>query len=118
MTTNIANSLSIEPARSGRWLRFDGDLNFATVDEARRLIARALAEAKADVVLDLRHVGLLTSMGIELLIEASRLDGATSCVILPNGRVEEVLRIAKLESRFRIAHSEDEALRMAGIDGD
>lgn len=112
MTTNTIE-LSMEDG--GRIVRLRGDLNFATVDEARSGLLEAIESAPETVIVDLRDVTLLASMGIELLLDAARRCERRTCILLVNSRVDEVLRIAGVQKHFRVARSEVEADRMAGV---
>ncbi len=111
----IANTLAITADHGGRWLRLRGDLNFATVDEARVDLARQMDEAQGAVVLDMREVGLLASMGIEMLLTLTRSGSVRRCVLLVNPGVEDVLRIAGVMRHFTVVRSAEEARRLAGL---
>lgn len=112
MTTN---TIALSREDGGRIVRLRGDLNFATVDDARAELLEAVESAPETLILDLREVGLLASMGIELLLEASRRCERRTCVLLVNPDVADVLRIAGVQKYFRVARSEAEASRLARI---
>lgn len=104
-----ANTLTLTTRPGGRWISLRGDLNYATVDEARSELREAIAPGDAPIVLDLREVSLLASVGVNLLIDAALAQPARRCVVLANGLVAEVLALSGAARWFDLVKTEAEA---------
>lgn len=94
----------------------EGDLDFHASPEVRRELAR-LADRKAPVILiNLQQVGYIDSSGlatfIELFQKIRRYGGKLVLFNLSPG-VRSVFEIAKLDSVFRLAGDEREAIALA-----
>jgi len=104
------NVMTVRTDREGAWLRFQGDVNYATAPEIRHTLADLRAAGVAPRVLDLREVTLLSSIGIELLIECARqFDADSGPIVIANDNVDQVLNITGIASRFTIVRTEKEA---------
>ncbi len=113
------NTLDFDLTPDERWLRLQGELNYATVADARERVAGWLDHATPPVVVDLRDLTFITSMGIEMLLSLVSRDAATSAgrdvVLLVNPIVEEVLKAAGVASLFTLARAEADAAGLAGL---
>ncbi|UOZ02655.1 STAS domain-containing protein [Amycolatopsis sp. WQ 127309] len=88
-------------------LAFTGELDLATAPEARTIAAqaheKAAAEAGKRLVIDLRAVTFLASVGLELLADhRSRAEhtGVTIALVATTRTVTRVLEVTGLDTRF------------------
>lgn len=108
------NAMSVQPDRGGAWLRFQGNINYATAPQLQCEIGGLSERGVVPDVFDLRSVTLLTSIGIELLLECGmNRPKARPLVLIVNDDVENVLRITGISHRFAIARTESEAESLA-----
>ncbi len=107
------NTLELTEDQGGRVLRFAGDLNYATIDDARKGIDRASDASPEGVVLDLTKIEMFTSVALQMLLEVTS-DRSERLVLLINDRIEGILDVTGVRRRFTIALDLDDALRKAG----
>jgi anti-anti-sigma factor len=103
------NTLDMTMERDGRWIRLVGDVNYATTEQVRAALAEPTQASGGSVVLDLRDVSFMSSMGLELLLELERRQAPGRLILLLNPMVEELFDVTGLRGRFSIAGSETEA---------
>ncbi|MEC9372926.1 MAG: STAS domain-containing protein [Planctomycetota bacterium] len=108
------NTLQLRTDHDGRWLRFEGDVNYATIDEVRETLREGLRKASAPIVFDMRGVTFLGSMGVELLLECAKEDARQRLVLLLNEEIDRVLNAAGVKGKFRVAATAGDAERMVG----
>jgi len=113
------NTLDFDLTPDERWLRLQGELNYATVGEARARVSGWLDHATQPVVVDLRDLTFITSMGIEMLLTLVSRDAVSAtgheAVLLVNPIVEEVLTAAGVTSLFTLTRAESDAASLAGL---
>lgn len=73
-----------------------------------------IAEGRKHLVVDLQGLGFINSVGLSFLVAVlrhSREAGGDVVLLHPSEHLLKLLRITKLDSIFRTAQSEEEALR-------
>jgi anti-sigma B factor antagonist len=105
------------PLREGRWglkidesrrgdivvLRLHGELDLKTAPDLRIRLGDVVRRCDADVVLDLEGVSFIDSTGLAAMLNALRRltrAGRRLAVVAPEGPVERILRITRLDSTF------------------
>jgi anti-anti-sigma factor len=86
-------------------LRVRGELDLAAVPEVRTRFGELTSNGVRNIVLDLREVTFMDSMGIGLLIELSNqtsTDGLGFSVLPGDGQVRSVLRLTGMDDRIPI----------------
>lgn len=76
------------------------------------------AARKRPAIVDLSGLEFIASLGIGMLIAAARTlrgHGANLVLLSPGGRVEEVLRAARIDEVIPIVSSREEALERLGL---
>lgn len=96
-----------EQARQGSVAVISGDepLTVDTLEPVRELIEACTSEGRPDVVIDLKHIPLIDSAGLELLVEfrqqcISR--GGMVHLAAPDRLCQDILRITGIENLFEI----------------
>jgi len=106
------NTLTMTTEREGRWIRLVGDVSYATIEQVRASLADPRVADVGPIVLDLREVSFIGSMGLEVLVDLAARQGPEGVILLLNPAVEEVLSVTGLRERFRVAESETDADRL------
>lgn len=88
-------------------IRFRGELDIATVDYAERELTK-LEAGKREVVLDLRELQFLDSMGLRLILRAdarARDEGREMRIVKGTEQVQRVFRLTRMDERLAIVDS-------------
>jgi anti-sigma B factor antagonist len=97
-------------------LQLDGELDLATAGLVPEAVARLVRDGHSRIVVDLRHVHLIDSVGVRALLHIRRriwrIDGAVAfvCAQEPTGRV---LRVMGLYDALKCTDDFDTALTRA-----
>lgn len=86
-------------------LRVSGELTSDQADSFRRSCLDRLSCGARDIVLDVEHLSLIDSAGLELLIwlgEEVSDHGGQLRIVRPDETVRKILEITRLERRFDI----------------
>jgi len=106
-TDHDSGNLFIARVREGDGevtVAFEGELDLASVDEAKAAIRAARDRGGGAVVVDLRGLAFFGSVGLRSLVEVSQ-DTAGSgrrLTLVPNDNVRRLLEIAGVSERFDI----------------
>jgi anti-sigma B factor antagonist len=101
----IARPLQVDYEREGEraQLTLAGELDIATVPRLQEAIDNALAEAPAELVVDLRPLGFLDSSGLRLFIvlaDRAREEGFRLALVRPGKAVLQVFQITRAEENL------------------
>ena len=95
-------------------LTISGDLTTDQADAFRRACLDRFEAGICDIVLDIEHLTVIDSAGLELLLwlidEVSDRRGALK-LVKPDETISEILRITRLERRFDIDESIEAAAK-------
>ena len=109
--------LSYEDHGAVTVLTVSGELTADQGDSFRRTCQDRFGSGIKDVVLDIEHLSLLDSAGLEsllwLLDEVSDRSGQLR-MVKPDDSIRKVLQITRLEKRFNIHHSVESAITGVG----
>lgn len=86
-------------------LRLSGELTADQADSFRRSCLDRLASGVHDIVLDMEHLSLIDSAGLELLLwlgEEVSDHGGQLRMVRPDDTVRKIFEITRLERRFDI----------------
>ena len=105
---------SFEDHRSTTVLTVSGELTFDQVDSFRRSCIDRLSGEIKDIVLNLEHLTLVDSSGLEVLLwlkeEAGNKQGQLR-LVNPDSTILKILEITRLDSRFEIHQSIETAAK-------
>lgn len=100
---------------SSEWLILDGDLDFHSSPQVRTELGKVVAKQPAKILVDLKNVSYIDSSGlatfVELFQKIKRYSGKLVLFNL-NPAVRSVFEIAKLDTIFKLAATETEALAL------
>jgi anti-sigma B factor antagonist len=102
-----------EPLPGGLALTVSGELDLATSPELREHLAAALESGMTRVVVDLREVTFMDSIGLAAIVHARsrlRADGCLALVVAPGSYAELVLEIAGMPRALAIFADRDDAI--------
>jgi anti-sigma B factor antagonist len=82
----------------------EGELDLASVDEAKAAIRAARERGDGAVVVDLRRLAFFGSVGLRSLVEVSQETAPSGrrLILVPNANVRRLLDIAGVSERFDI----------------
>jgi anti-anti-sigma factor len=104
-TADVPLAVDVERDGDAATVRIDGELEFATAPQLRTILLDLAHDGARPVVLDMRRVSFLDSVGISLLIQAKkRLAASGSDLVLqaPQANVRRVLEISGVSDLFHI----------------
>jgi anti-anti-sigma factor len=84
----------------------DGELDLTAIDQLQRFVQQLLDEGEDDVVLDLRDMTVLDSVGISTLIRLHQAVSAQGSVLRVQNPAEPVRRVLDLTGVSRYLHVE------------
>ena len=102
-----------EPLPGGLALTVSGELDMATAPELRERLGAALDAGVTRIVVDLREVTFVDSVGLAAVLHArSRLlaDGRLALVVVPDSYAQLVLEIAGMPRALAIFEDPDAAI--------
>ena len=106
--------LSYEDHNTVSVLTMSGELTADQADAFRRACQERINAGIRDLVLDLEHLSLIDSAGLELLLwltdEASRHQGQVR-LVNPDETVAKILRLTRLDRRFSTHQTVEDAAR-------
>jgi anti-anti-sigma factor len=105
--------LTEQPLPRGLVLAVAGELDLATAPELRERLGAAVDAGAAEIVVDLRAVTFMDSIGLAAVLHArSRLreDGRLALVVAPDSYVHLVLEIAGMPRALAIFENRDAAV--------
>ena len=97
-------------------LGLDGSLNLAGADQIKAQFLALTAAQKKSAIVDFSKVDFVASMGMRLLIAATKplaREGKKLIVLNPQPEVDKVLEAAGMTNVLAIAHSEADARELA-----
>jgi anti-anti-sigma factor len=97
-------AIEVQPTPHEVVVRVKGELDLSTVPTLRAVLD-GIDPRHRRVVLDLRDVSFLDSMGVGLLVEASRRCASELCELVlrsPSERVRQVLELTGLDDMLRV----------------
>jgi anti-sigma B factor antagonist len=106
--------LSYEDHDNTSLVRLSGELTADQTDFFRRTCSDRLAAGKRNVVLDMEHLTLIDSAGLEMLLwlmEETSERGGQLRLVRPDETVQRILYITRLDRRFDIHHSLESAAK-------
>lgn len=108
--------IEIKPDAQGvQLIQLEGDLDFHSSPELRAELAKLIDGQASKVLVDLKKVNYIDSSGlatfVELFQKMKRYGGKLILFNLTQG-VRSVFEIAKLDTIFRLANSEKDALAL------
>ena len=87
-----------------------GEIDIASADELREVLAGAVSSGAAEIWLDLSDVEFMDSTGVTAIVDARcNLDGRRFALICPDGPVRRVIEIAGIDRAIAIHASRAEA---------
>ena len=98
-------------------VRVDGDVDVANTLGLRDMLAEAMDDGRASVLLDLGGVDFIDSAGVGLLVSAHRRAQAASgvfAVAAVSPTVARVLQLTRTDRVLRVLPSVEEALEVLG----
>jgi anti-sigma B factor antagonist len=107
----VIDEESLEP--SGVIFTVSGELDVATVPQLRRRLGAALQDGARHVVIDLRTLEFLDSIGVATLLHAARQlgdDGRLAVVVAPESYIRLVFEIAGLPQCLDVVETRAEAV--------
>ena len=110
------NLTIVEQSENLTVLSLEGSLNLAGVEQIKAQFLELSAAQNKSAIVDFSQVDFVASMGMRLLIEASKplaRDGKKLIVLNPQPVVDKVLESAGMTNVLEIAHSEAEARALA-----
>lgn len=96
---------------------FDGRLDVAGVDAVEARFAEAAAGAPGGIVVDMREVSFVASLGLRMFVAVARKligDGRAMVLYGCQPAVAEVFEMAALDDLFRVVPTEESALATIG----
>jgi anti-sigma B factor antagonist len=90
------------------WIAARGEVDLFTAPDLKESLARALADSRRDVVLDLCEVGFIDSTGLSLLLNTQRRlirQNRRFMVVCPDGPVLHTLRLTGIADGLPIYRS-------------
>jgi anti-sigma B factor antagonist len=106
--------LSYEDHNTVSVLTMSGELTADQADAFRRACQERINAGIRDLVLDLEHLSLVDSAGLELLLwltdEAARHQGQVR-LVNPDETVAKILRLTRLDRRFATHQTVEDAAR-------
>ena len=90
-----------------------GEIDLSRASSFRNLLAQAIDDADARVVVDLRQVPYMDSSGLATLVEAMQLSRRTDTRLVLFGlqeKVRSIFEIARLDAIFTITETQDDAV--------
>lgn len=114
--------LTEEPLPSGLAFTVSGELDLATTPDLRERLGAALDSGATRIVVDLREVTFMDSIGLAAIVHARsrlRADGRLALVVAPDSYAQLVLEIAGMPRALAIFAEREEAVehvlgRLAG----
>ncbi len=94
-----------------------GSLDIASTRDIELRFSASTAGRHKALIVDLSRVQFLASLGLGMLIKVAqnlRADRVPVILLAPNDAIEQVLRIARLESLMPVAQTLEEARKLAG----
>jgi anti-sigma B factor antagonist len=87
-----------------------GEIDIASADELREVLAGAVISGAAEIWLDLSNVSFMDSTGVRAIVDArGSLNGRRFALICPDGPVRRVIEIAGVDRAIAIHASRAEA---------
>lgn len=106
--------LSYEDHNTISVLTVSGELTVDQGDAFRRACQDRLAAGIRDIVLDIEHLALIDSAGLELLLwlteEIGRRNGQVR-LVKPDENIDKILQLTRLQRRFNIHPSVESAAK-------
>ena len=105
--------MTVEPLPSGLAFTVSGEVDLATAPELRERLSAALDSGVTRVVVDLRAVTFMDSIGLAAIVHARsrlRADGCLALVVAPDSYPQLVLEIAGMPRALAIFADRDAAV--------
>lgn len=109
--------MPIEACKKGRVtiVQFSGTMTIGTGDiELREQFRKLIDRGDRLFIFNMQEVSYMDSGGLgetaACCLRAAEADGVIKLVVTPGGKVEQILRITKLDRAFEVFHDEEEAL--------
>ena len=109
--------LTEEPLPGGLVLIVSGELDLATAPDLRERLGEAVDSGMKRIVVDLREVTFMDSIGLAAVVNARsrlRASGRLALVVAPDSYPELVLEIAGMPRALAIFADRDEAIAHVG----
>ena len=107
--------MTIEVRKKGKVsiVHFSGTLTIGNSDDLRERF-KALVQDGTMFIFNMRDISYIDSAGLgetaACCMRSAEADGVIKLVVAPGGKVEQVLRITRLDRAFEVFHDEEEAL--------
>ena len=105
--------LTEEPLPGGRLLAVSGELDLATAPDLRERLAALVDAGTTSIVVDLRDVTFMDSIGLAAIVQARsrlRANGRLALVVAPGSYAELVLEIAGMPRALAIFADRESAV--------
>ncbi len=106
-----------EPLPSGLAFSVSGELDLATAPDLRERLGAALDSGMTRIVVDLREVTFMDSIGLAAVLHVRKrllADGRLALVVAPDSYAQLVLEIAGMPRALAIFADRDEAIEHVG----
>ena len=114
----MAEVVLVEATETFTYLNVQGNLDELGVGEVNLTLTTQTVARRKAAIIDLTQVGIITSLGIGLLVSIARsmhsLKLGLVMVVGPT-HVRDVLEMTKMDSVFPLAETREEALRALGV---
>jgi len=105
----MALDVEIESSAERSMIRVTGEVDLSSSPILRKAVLKAVANARNEVAIDLRHVPYMDSSGVATLVEALKMcDQGNLTLVLnePSQSVLKVLKLSRLDQVFTIRTKE------------